>query len=711
MSRKKTSNKQLLFYRVNLIFVLSLVFAGAVIFSVFRLNFVKAAHYQNITDSLAYKSETRQPERGNILDANGNLLATTVLAYNVYFDLNAPQLSDSLFNAGKDSLAYRLAEFTGRHSPSRYLEIFESVRENPDERIVIIGNDLTPFQLEELKTFPIFREKGRFRSGLAPERIVKRELPYGDLLKRTIGSLKEERSVKGWFGESGLEGAYNEDLSGTPYDIKVQKIGGISKPVISEERLNIQRGVDLLTAIDINLQNFAHQAVKKQLLNTTATKATLVVMETETGYIKAMVNLKENQDSTVSEVQNYAAGFSMAPGSTFKVPVAVALMEDGYISADDMINTSPGYIMLHGESVQDYADLGSLNIEQILSKSSNVGMAKMVNQYYSDNPDELIRRLYDLGLAEKTGIDVRGEQKSIIRSAKPGQDYNRFTLVSISFGYGVTVTPISLLTFYNAIANDGYKVRPRIVKAFERHGKTEKVFRPYEDPELICSKATVGVIQKALLGVVEEGTADQIRTEQYKIAGKTGTARYYDPLRKEFIEKYRASFVGYFPADRPKYSMIVVFYETEGDSYTGSSVAAPVFRTVSDYIYQHDLELNAQAPYPQVDLTEAPYSKSGNRHDIDNVLIDLGIAFAVDQENTSNWIRTEKDRYMINYGNMPFASDVVPNVIDLSAKDAVFLLESYGLDVRISGSGAVRYQSVAPGTPVSENMTVTLELR
>jgi cell division protein FtsI (penicillin-binding protein 3) len=711
MSRKKESIKQLLFYRVNLFFVLSLVFAGAVIFSVLRLNFVKASHYQNITDSLAYTTETRQPERGNILDANGNLLATTVLAYNVYFDLNASQLSDSLFNADKDSLAHRLSKFTGRYSSSGYLKIFESVRKDPNERIVIIGKDLTPFQLEELKTFPIFREENRFRSGLVPERIFKRKLPYGDLLKRTIGSLKEERSVEGLFGESGLEAYFNEDLSGTPYKIKVQKIGGISKPVVNEERLNIQRGVDLVTAIDINLQNFAHQTVKKQLLNTTATKATLVVMERETGYIKAMVNLNQNQDSTVSEVQNYAAGFSMAPGSTFKVPVAVALMEDGHISPDDMINTSPGYIMLYGEDVKDYTDLGELNIEQILSKSSNVGMAKLVDKYYSDNPDELIRRLYDLGLPEKTGIDVYGEQESVIRSAKPGQEYNRFTLVSISFGYGVTVTPVSLLTFYNAIANNGYKVNPRIVKSFERHGKTEKMFLPYEDPELICSKATVKVIQKALLGVVEEGTAKQIRTEQYKIAGKSGTARYYDSGKNEFIEKYRASFVGYFPADRPKYSMIVVFYETEGESYTGSAVAAPVFRTVSDYIFQHDLELNAQEPLPHADLTEAPYSKSGNRHDIDNVLVDLGIAFSVDQDNKSNWIRTEKDRYMINYRNMPFANDLVPNVIDLSAKDAVFLLESYGLNVRITGAGTVRYQSITPGTPVKENMTITLELR
>jgi cell division protein FtsI (penicillin-binding protein 3) len=711
MSRKKTSNKQLLFYRVNLFFVLTLVFAGAVIFSVLRLNFVKASSYKEITDSLAYKIVSQQPERGNILDANGNLLATTVLAYNVYFDLKSSQLSDSLFNADKDSLAYCLSKFTGRYSHSQYLQMFESVRESPTERSIIIGRDLTPFQLEELKTFPIFREEHPYRSGLVAERIFKRELPYGDLLKRSIGSLKEERSVEGLYGQSGLEGVYNKDLSGKSYKIKVQKIGAITKPVTSEEHLSIQRGVDLVTAIDINLQNFAHQAVKKQLLNTAATKATLVVMETETGYIKAMVNLKENEDSTVSEVQNYAAGYSMAPGSTFKVPVAVALMEDGHISGDDIINTSPGFIMLHGEPVRDYADLGNLNIEQILSKSSNVGMAKLVDQYYSDQPDELIRRLYDLGLAEKTGIDVLGEQESIIRSAKPGEDYNRFTLISISFGYGVAITPISLLTFYNAIANDGYKVHPRMVKAFERHGKTEKIFRPYEDPELICSKTTLKVIQKALLGVVEEGTAESIKTDKYKIAGKTGTARYYDPLRKEFIEKYRASFVGYFPADRPKYSMIVVFYETEGDSYTGSAVAAPVFRTVSDYIFQHDLELNAQESFPKADLTEAPYSKSGNRHDIDNVLSDLGIAFAVDRSNTSNWIRTEKDRYMINYRNMPFANDLVPNVIDLSAKDAVYLLESYGLNVRISGAGTVRYQSVTPGTPVSENMTITLELR
>lgn len=710
----KNSNIEKLFHRVNFIFVLAVVFVLTVFFSMMRLNFLKASHYQGIADSVSTFNMTYKPERGDIFDADGNILSATIVAYDVDFDLNTTNLSDSLFNADKDSLAICLAKFNGTHTPEEYVRIFESVRSNPKERTIVIGRDIKPFRLRELKTFPIFREKSSLTSGLVERPIFRRKLPYGDLLKRTIGGVKEEPGVVGLFGESGLEGMYEDDLSGRIYNVKMRKVGNIAKP-ISEYTEDINgKGYDLLTAIDIDLQNYAHQTLSEQLIKLDGQEATLVVMETETGYIKSIVNLHNNGDSTVSVERNYAAGYSMAPGSTFKLPIIIAAMEDGYISPEDIIETSPGYVNLYGEDINDYRNMGRINVHQVLAYSSNVGMAKIVDQYYSSDKDALLRRLYDMGLGDLTGIDVMGEQKAVLLDRNLDEDYNRFTFVSMAYGYGISVTPVNTLAFYNAVANNGYRVQPRIVTAFQKHGQTVKEFRTYEnESEKICSDNTLDAVRSALLDVVEDplGTAHKIRSSRYKIAGKTGTARTYSTETDRFEKVYRSSFVGYFPAERPKYSMIVVLYGLKGKEYSGGAAAAPVFRRVADYIFDHDSELSPAEVLSKTEHVDAPYSKSGNRHDIDKVLIDLGIAFAVNEEYKGNWVRTQKDRYMVKYNAFDAEHNKVPSVLDFSAKDAVYLLESFGINVELTGAGAVRYQSVLPGTPVKEDMLIKLELR
>ncbi len=714
MPNKEKQSMNKFINRAVIIFLITVLFVIIVLFTMFRITFVKASHYRKIIDSVATFDVNYKPERGDIFDADGNILAATIVAYDVYFDLNTPKLTDSLFNANKDSLAICLEKFNGTHTAKEYVKIFESVRLNPKERIVIIARNINPFQLAELKTFPIFREKNSLKSGLVKKPIFRRELPYGNLLKRTIGGVKEEKNVVGLFGESGLEGKYEDELSGSIYKVKMRKIGGITKPISEySDKIN-EKGYDLVTAIDINLQNFAHNTLKEQLIKLNGQEATLVVMETETGYIKSIVNLYNKGDSTVSVKSNYAAGYSMAPGSTFKLPIIIAAMEDGYITPDDMINTAPGHVNIYGEDINDYRNMGNISVHQVLAYSSNVGIAKIADKYYSKDKDALLRRLYDMGLGNKTGIDVMGEKKASLLDRNSDGKYNKFTFISMAYGYGIAVTPINTLTFYNAVANNGYRVKPHIVTAFKKHGKIVKEFKNYEtETEKICSDKTLKAVRAALTDVVEDpyGTAHRIKSSRYKIAGKTGTARTYSQQKLKFEKIYRSSFVGYFPAEKPKYSMIVVLYGLQGEQYSGGVAAAPVFRKVADYIFDHDAQFGNIEKLPKVDYIDAPYSKSGNRHDIDKVLLDLGIAFSVNKNYKGNWIRTQKDQYMVKYKGLNASKNKVPSVLDFSAKDAVFLLESFGLNVELSGFGSVREQSIAPGTPIGKNMTVKLTLR
>ncbi|MEA2042498.1 MAG: penicillin-binding protein [Bacteroidota bacterium] len=706
---KRNSNKGLVFARVGWLYGTALLFTVIAAFMMIRLNFVNSDRFERIKEVSAFKNETRLPIRGDIKDSNGNLLATTVVRYNVYFDVGTPLLTDSLFNADIDSLTIRLSAFNKTHTPQEYIKLIRSVKADPNQRIIIAAKDISPKEKSYLKTFPIFREKSSLKSGFVSEAHYERKLPFGNLLERTIGDITEEPGIKGQFGNSGLEGYYHSTLSGAPQEIVVQNVAGKSKPVSENSELLAEKGYDLLTAIDINLQHYAHNVLRDEMFDANAKHATLVVMETETGYIKSMVNIKNNGDSTLGKPENYAAGYSLAPGSTFKLPVLIAALEDGYIKGNQIINTGKGYVHMHGEDITDHRALGKITVKQVLSYSSNVGMSMIIDKYYTGNKDRLIRRFYDMGLNKKSGIDVFGERSPTFDNATT----NDYTFVSLSFGYGLRITPLGLLTFYNAIANKGYRVTPRLVKAFEENGKIVKTFNSKQDADLICSKKTLKTVQEALEGVVSEprGTAHGIKSNAFKIAGKTGTAKKYDSKTQQFINEYRASFVGYFPADKPKYSMIVVLYGTNGDKYDGGKRAAPVFKKVAEWIWQRDGELNRPKQIVSTGPVDAPFSKSGNKSDADKILTALQIPYEVNNSHTGNWITTEKDKYKINYKQKQFSRGTVPSVLDLGAKDAVFLMEYCGLNVEISGAGTVRYQSITPNTKVEKGMTVKLELR
>ncbi len=712
---KKQNTINTIIIRAIIVFGITTLFVIIVFGTMVKISIANESKYKKITDSIATSEQTYKPERGDIFDANGNILAATIVAYDVYFDLNTSRLTDSIFNANKDSLAIRLAEFNKTHTAQEYLKIFESVRKNPKERVVVIARNITPFQLDTLKTFPIFREKSNLVSGFVKHPIFRRKLPYGNLLKRTIGGVKEEKGIVGLYGESGLEGYYEDQLSGKTYKIRTKKIGKIVKP-ISEDYSDkmLEKGNDLITAIDINIQNFAHNTLKEQLIKLGGQEATMVIMETQTGYIKTIVNLFNRGDSSVSVKRNYAAGYNMAPGSTFKLPIIIAAMEDGYIKPEDQFNTAPGHINLYGEDINDYRNLGKLNVHEILAFSSNVGMAKIIDKYYSKDKDAMIRRLYDMGLADRTGIDIMGEAKASLLDRNANGKYNQFTFLSMAYGYGISVTPINTLTFYNAIANNGYRVKPQIVTALKKHGRIIKEFKNYEtETEKICSDKTLKSVKKALLDVVENkrGTAHNIKSSRYKIAGKTGTALTYSTKTDRFEKVYRASFVGYFPEEQPKYSMIVVLYGLTGLTHSGGVAAAPVFRKVADYIYNHDDDLKKSNKLPNVENIEAPYTKSGNKYDINKVLSELGIAVSQKNNTNGNWVKTKKDKYSVEYTPFNAQRGKVPSVIDFSAKDAVYILEAMGLNVELSGYGSVREQSLSPGTPITKNQTIKLELR
>lgn len=690
--------------RVYLMYGFSLVFGIAILVQVFRIQVVQGQDWIALAESqtLAYKNIDAL--RGNIFADDGSLLATSLPTYEIRMDLKAEALTDEVFNKGIDSLSIALSDLFNDKSAREYKIELERARK-AGERYHLVKRRVTYLELKKLRDFPIFR-KGRYKGGFLYVQKNERIRPFKILAARTIGYDREGQKPVG------LEGAYDKVLRGTSGKRLMQKIaGGVWMPVNDENEVEPEDGSDLYTSIDINIQDVAEHALMKQLIKHNSDHGCVVLIEVETGLVKAIANLSRNSDGSYSENYNYAIGESTEPGSTFKLVSLVAAMEDGYIDLDDSIDTQGGQVQFYDRIMKDSHEggHGKISVQRVFEVSSNVGTSKLIQKYYGKNPQQFIDRVNKFQIHKPLDLEIAGEGSPRIKMPKD-KDWYGTTLPWMSIGYESRLTPMQILTFYNAIANNGKMVKPIFVREIRKHGKLVKKMPVQVISESICSKETVKKAQKMLEGVVENGTASNLKNATFKIAGKTGTAQIANDkygYKYESKVSYQASFCGYFPADNPKYSCIVVVNAPSNNVYYGNLVAGPIFKEIADKVYATNLKIHPPLTVEK-QLVAMPVSKNGNKEDLRKVLDKLNIK--ANERASENWVKTNAKENAIEIQNLNITSGLTPNVVGMSLKDAVYLLENKGLLVKVIGKGMIKNQSIPAGQPVQKGNVITLEL-
>jgi cell division protein FtsI (penicillin-binding protein 3) len=645
--------------------------------------------------------------RGNISSDDGTLMATSVPNFEIRMDVSSENISDEFFKENVDSLAYSLSDLFKDKKSSEYKEMLWEARRN-GERYYLIQRDVSYPELKKIRKFPIFR-LGQYRGGLIVESHYKRELPYKNLAKRTIGYESDESPDKVYVG---LEGSFSKNLQGIDGKRLMRRIGSSNWiPVDIENEVEPQNGNDIITTIDINIQDMAETALMNELIADSADHGCVIVMEVKTGYIKAIVNLGRSGKGGYSEIYNYAIGEASEPGSTFKLASFLVALEDGKFDLDSQVSTGNGTVFFSGRKMEDsHKGYGTLTAQQVFEKSSNVGTSKLIYNAYAQEPQKYIDGLYRMSLNKKMDLQIGGEGRPNIINTRD-KWWSAVTLPWMSIGYGVELTPLQLLTLYNAVANNGKMVKPILVKEILKNGQVEQTFPPEIINPAICSPATITKAKILLEGVVERGTGSLLKNPLYKVAGKTGTAQLARGNKGYKVgtkAHYKGSFVGYFPADNPKYSCFVMIYRPLKGKYYGAQVAAPVFKEVADRIYASLQEID-NPPVKDTTGPGIPFTNLGLQKDITEVYGRLN--YRVNPLNTAaQWVRPALDSSTVILVPEIFPRSSIPDVTGMSVKDAVFLLEELGLKVNVNGKGAVVKQSLQPGRLIPKGSVIVLDL-
>lgn len=692
-----------IFIRVLALLLVFVLFFGIVLYRLFTISVLEEDKWLGMKDSLYVTYKPIEAERGNILADNGSMLATAIQFFDIRMDFKAGGLTDAEFNAGVDSLAILLNKHV---NPSKSVQEYKNFliqkrRAKTGNRYVLLKRDATYEELNRIKRFPVLR-KGQNAGGLIVEQKSKRIQPFGKLAQRTIGiSRKNAEKV-------GLELSYDELLSGEEGQRLMRNAGmGDWIPVSNVSDIKPKRGDDLRTTINVNIQDITQSALEKQLKKHSAEYGTAIVMEVKTGKIKAISNLSRTSTGEYAEAYNYAIGARTAPGSTFKTAFMLALMEQGKYDADELVDIGQGYIRVCSSDVHDAEghNVSMTTAKHAFEISSNVGMIKLAQKYFKGNEKDFIDQIRQFGLDKKTGIEIVGEAEPYIKDyAKKQEDHWSCTTVPwMSMGYELTMTPLQMLTFYNAIANDGKLMKPYLVDAIVKDGKVKKQTYPEIMKKSIASPENIRNVKDLLEGVALRGTANRLRTVNYEFAGKTGTSKLSGPGDER--SKYQASFMGYFPADNPQYSIAVVVFDPQKNGYYGSTVAGPVFREIADKCYVSLLDYEVA----QVEEVESVIHVPGVTGNIDDVrLLYAGLSIEMNEHKDAAWINVDKGlQEELVVQSIQIDENTVPDVRGMALKDALYLLENMDLRVKFKGSGKVVRQSIIPGT---DNVGQEIEL-
>lgn len=702
--------KKDILWRVYLIYFIICLFGVAIISKICIIQFVDGDKYRAQAESFLTKFFDIEAVRGNIYDANGSLLATSLPYYEVGMDVNTDAITQEIFEENVDSLSICLSNLFNDKSWKEYRKGLIKARKDGD-RWVLLQKDVSYTDLQKMKKFPILR-KGKNRGGFVYEQTNKRERPFQFLAARTIGKLNDNGTGKSY----GMEVAFNNYLEGVKGHCWKKKIAGnVWRSINDENEVDPEDGDDIVSTIDINVQDVAENSLMNCLKKHGADHGCLVLMEIKTGEIKAIANLKRNNKDTSIYLENlnYAVGVATVPGSTFKLPSLVAVMEDYNVKLDEMVDIGNGVCFYSDAKVSDshHPEKSKITVQEVFEQSSNVGVTKIITRYYAKDPQKYIDRLYKMNLNLPLEVSIPGEANPYIKNTQD-KTWSKISLPWISYGYESRITPLQILNFYSAIANNGKMMRPMFVKEIRNRGKTTKIFDPEVINPSICSQSTVNKAKSMMEGVVSRGTGKSLRSANYQIAGKTGTAQMGIVNGKM---TYQASFVGYFPADNPKYSCIVVISAPSGDAYYGGVVAGPVFKDVADKVYSTSLEIHKEINAKQSAFAvKAPMVKNGSQKEIKNVLNKLKIKnSSLDQK--ADWVSTSMtDSTSVKLSSQSIENDlkknIVPDLTGMTARDVLFLLEPKGLRVKIIGSGAVATQSIQAGATFIKGTQIILQL-
>ena len=647
------------------------LFSVAVMVKLVQLQTTDGEKYRELAMQRTEKMFTIEPNRGNLYSDDGSLLATSVSKYTIRFDAMTVSASD--FEAGIGPLSQELGALLDRPA-AHYEQVLRKARASKN-RYALVARNLDYSQYIAIRAFPLF-EKGPYKGGIIVEQHTVREHPLGKIAERSVGY--ERFDENGYATRVGLEGAFGRYLRGIEGKRLKQKIAkGQWKPIGLDNIIEPKDGYDVISTIDINIQDIAHHALLRQLEYYKAEHGTVIVMEARTGEIKAISNLGRTDEGTYYERLNYAIGESHEPGSTFKLMSLVAALEDGVVDTSTVVDTESGYWRIYDRVVRDsrLGGYGEISVGRAFEVSSNKAFAKMITENYKDRPADFVNRLKTMQLHQELGMPIKGEGAPVLRS--PGEKgWSGISLAWMSHGYEVSLTPLQTLAFYNAIATDGELLRPRLITEVRAWDRTVQQFGKEVINPAICSPETVGKVQHLLRNVVasRNGTGHRLDSPYLSLAGKTGTAQKNYAARDPEKLGYISTFAGYFPAEDPQYSCIVVIHEPDKSvGYYGADVAGPVFKSVAQKIISNK---PMEDRLPKIEMASDQLDKA--------------------YESYYQLARTSLAK--------------VPDLRGMSGMDAVSLLENLGVEVEIRGNGKVKKQSVSKGTDLKEVTKIILEL-
>ena len=694
-------------WRSGVVYFAIVIIAIALLVRIIILQYVERGKWLAMGEKYVYRTDIVPAIRGDILDDDGRLLASSVPYYSIYMDTRSSGMSTETWSNGLSALASGLDQLVGERSASAWRTELIDARKKGD-RYFLIKRKVDYETLKKIEELPIFRE-GQYKGGMVAQAENRRILTNSDLAARTIGYLNQGSEGT----EVGIEGAFDKDLAGkSGLMVKQRLTGGDWIPVDNLNTVETKDGNDVVTTIDIELQDVASTALLSQLKKHDAHHGCVVLMEVATGDIKAIANLELGNDGDYHESYNYAVGESTEPGSTFKLASLMVALEDGVIDTSDVVDTGNGTVKFYNKVIRDTREegYGKLTVKQVFEKSSNVGTSMLIYAHYKDNPKAFVNRLYAMKLNQKLNLQIKGEGEPLIRY--PGDKlWSGLSLPMMSHGYEVQLTPLQILTFYNAVANDGRMMRPRFVTEIRRNGSLLKSFEPEVIINSIASRSTIRKAKKMMEGVVEHGTATNLKDADYQIAGKTGTAQIAMDkygYRSGARISYQASFCGYFPADNPIYSCIVVVNAPSNSVYYGNLVAGPVFKEISDKVYSTRFFKDFVTDNKEEKILPAPDAGNGYRSDINSVLSDLRIRYKRTSDN--DWVATRESGDTIRLVGVTPQQGQVPDVRGMTLRDAMYLLENSWLRVKFNGKGRVRKQSPEHGAKIYEGSVVSLDL-
>ena len=674
--------------------------AFLIIAQAFRVVVVEGEEWREVGAKFA-RIDTIEGERGNIYSENGHLLATSLPFFDIYVDMTVP--SDSIFKYGVDSLAACLEKYFQDVSKADYRLKLEEARAKK-RRYVLIQKGVDYSDLPIVKSWPILRH-GRHRGGLILELDNRRVNPFGFLARRTIGYSRTKSQV-------GLEGNFDSYLRGSKAPQSQQLIGGIWQPLFDVTDIEVDNGNDLYTTINVNMQDIVEKALYKGVRKHWAKYGCAIVMEVATGQIKAIANLQMGQDSSFYETYNHAVGTKSEHGSTIKIAALTALLEDGFVDDSTMVDIEYGKKLYHDKWMHDSAwhPENNITVSRVIEISSNVGISKLTDRYYGDKPQDFLTHLDKMGLTQPTGIEIRGEGLPVIKS-HDSKDWTGVSLTQMSIGYELEFTPLQVLNFFNAIANDGKMMKPYLVTDIKKDNQVLKHHKPEVLIEEMCKKSTAKTVQKMLVNVVEGkyGRAKALKSDKVSMGCKTGTARIARNDKGYEERRHQASIVGFFPAEKPIYScIVVVFQPSMGDIY-GGTVAGPILKEIVEKLYANSIDIqvaiNKKEQKPTIKM---PVANHGFQEDITTIYEKMNVSNLPMAD--AQWVVPKRHENAILLQELKVIDHLIPNVTGMGLRDALYILENHGLRVRFKGHGKVGSQSPTYGTPFEKGTIITLEL-